>query len=519
MASEPNLVPLNDSKRDPLPGAEDTGPADGSQTATVTVVLKPKEGGAPAGALSADVRNHQYLTRSELDAQRGADPAAVGRVKQFAARSNLAAVEKPAQRLVDLTGTIADLSRAFGVELRTFRTPEATYRGRVGVVHVPADIADDVVAVLGLDDRPQVRPSVRAAASAGDFADYPPADIAKFYGFPTTLSGTGQCIGIAEFGGGFDQSDLDAYFSARGLPAIQVVAVGVAGGRNNPGVDSKADGEVMLDIEVAHSVAPDAKIVVYFAPSSTSGFTSAVKAAIHDSANNPSVLSISWGGPEVGWTRQLVNSLESALADAARVGLTVLAASGDDGSRNNVNDGHVHVNYPASSPQVLGCGGTRITVENDAITAEVVWNDGVDGGSSGGGVSAIFPVPAYQASARVPANADTGQAGRGVPDVSADASPASGYLIRLNGGHVTSVGGTSAATPLWAGLVALANQHLGKPVGFLNAALYQNSNSFNDITSGNNNITGTLAGYPAGVGWDACTGLGTPKGAALIGVL
>lgn len=175
MASEPNLVPLNDSKRDPVPGAEDTGPADGSQTATVTVVLKPKEGGAPAGALSADVRNHQYLTRSELDAQRGADPAAVRRVKQFAARSNLAAVEKPAQRLVDLTGTIADLSRAFGVELRTFRTPQATYRGRVGVVHVPADIADDVVAVLGLDDRPQVRPSVRAAASAGDFADYPPA--------------------------------------------------------------------------------------------------------------------------------------------------------------------------------------------------------------------------------------------------------------------------------------------------------------------------------------------------------
>jgi kumamolisin len=515
MASEPNLVPLNDSKRDPLPGAEDIGPADGSQTATVTVVLKPNEDSAPADVLSADVRSHQYLTRSELGAQRGADPAAVERVRQFAARNNLTAVEEPAQRLVELTGTVDDLSRAFDVELRTFRTPEGTFRGRTGVVSVPADIADDVVAVLGLDNRPQVRPSVRLAADVGEFVGYPPADIAKFYGFPTTVTGAGQCIGIAEFGGGFEQADLDAYFSAQGLPAIQVEAVGVAGGRNQPGVDSKADGEVMLDIEVAHSVAPGAKIVVYFAPGTTNGFTSAVKAAIHDSANNPSVLSISWGGPEVAWTTQMVNSLESALADAARVGLTVLAASGDDGSRNNVQDNNVHVNYPASSPQVLGCGGTRITVDNGAITDEVVWNDGIDGGSTGGGVSAIFPVPAYQTAANIPVNADTGQPGRGVPDVSADASPASGYMTELNGGQVTSIGGTSAATPLWAGLVALANQHIGKPVGFVNAALYQNSQHFNDITSGNNNITGTLAGYQANVGWDACTGLGTPQGAAL----
>jgi kumamolisin len=519
MAPEPNLVPLNDSKRDPLPGAEDIGPADGSQTATVTVVLKPKEGSAPADVLSADVRSHQYLTRSELGAQRGADPAAVERVRQFAARNSLAAVEKPEQRLVDLTGTVEDLSRAFDVQLRTFRTPEVTYRGRVGVVRVPADIADDVVAVLGLDDRPQVRPDVRVASSAGEFAGYPPAEIGKFYGFPATVTGAGQCIGIAEFGGGFEQADLDAYFSAQGLPAIQVEAVGVAGGSNQPGVDSKADGEVMLDIEVAHSLAPDAKIVVYFAPTRTNGFASAVKAAIHDSANNPSVLSISWGGPEDSWTPQMINTLESALADAAQVGLTVLASSGDDGSRNNVNDGHVHVNYPASSPQVLGCGGTRITVDNGAITDEVVWNDGVDGGSTGGGVSALFPVPSYQASANIPVNADTGQSGRGVPDVSADASLASGYMIELNGGQVRSIGGTSAATPLWAGLVALANQHVGKPVGFLNAALYQNSTHFNDITSGDNNITGTLSGYQARTGWDACTGLGTPQGATLIGAL
>jgi kumamolisin len=519
MASEPNLVPLHGSKRDPLPGAEDIGPADGSQTATVTVVLKPRTDSDLAGVLSADVRSHQYLTRGELEAQRGPDPAAVERVKQFATRNNLTAVQEPPQRLVQLTGTVEALSRAFGVELRTFRAPGVTYRGRTGVVQVPADIAGDVEAVLGLDDRPQVRPSVRVAASPGAFNDDPPTEISKFYGFPTNVTGTGQCIGIAEFGGGFDQADLNAYFSAQGLPAIQIEVVGVAGGKNQPGVNQDDDGEVMLDIEVAHSVAPDAKIVVYFAPNSTSGFASAVNAAIHDSANHPNVLSISWGGAEEGWTTQAVTALEAALADAAQVGLTVLGASGDDGSRDNDNDGQVHVNYPASSATVLGCGGTRITVKNGAITDEVVWNDGVSGGSSGGGVSVLFPVPSYQSTANVPVNASTGQSGRGVPDVSADASPATGYMVRLNGGQVIPIGGTSAVAPLLAGLVALANQHVGQPVGFVNAALYQLSGNFNDITSGNNDITGTLPGYQATVGWDACTGLGSPQGAAIVNAL
>jgi kumamolisin len=358
------------------------------------------------------------------------------------------------------------------------------------------------------------------STSPGSFDGYPPTEIAKFYDFPTTLSGAGQCIGIAEFGGGFEQADLDAYFRAQNIPTTQVVVVGVAGGTNQPGVDQDADGEVMLDIEVAHSVAPDATIVVYFAPNTSRGFAGAVTAAVHDTINHPNVLSISWGGPEgPGWTAQAVSALESALSDAAQVGLTVLAASGDDGSRDYDNDGKVHVNYPASSPAVLGCGGTRITVGDGGIRDEVVWNDGVAGGSTGGGVSTLFPVPKYQVAADVPLNASTGKAGRGVPDVSADASPASGYMIRLNGGKIIPIGGTSAVAPLMAGLVALANQHVGKPVGFVNAALYQLPADFNDIMSGNNDITGILKGYMAGKGWDPCTGLGTPKGTNLINAL
>ena len=399
-------------------------------------------------------------------------------------------------------------------------TPQATYRGRTGTLSVPAEIAPDVEAVLGLDNRPQVRPGLRLAANPGPFNGYPPAEVAKFYDFPTNVSGAGECIGIAEFGGGFHQADLDAYFRAQGIPTVQVQVVGVAGGHNQPGVDQNADSEVMLDIEVAHSVAPDAKIVVYFAPNTSRGFAGAVTAAVHDKVNNPSVLSISWGGPEgTAWTTQAIDALESALVDAAKVGLTVLAASGDDGARDYDSDGQVHVNYPASSPSVLGCGGTRIAVQGGAIEHEVVWNDGQGGGSTGGGVSVLFPVPAYQSKSNVPANASTGKPGRGVPDVAADASPASGYKVRLNGGQVVPIGGTSAVTPLMAGLVALANEHVGKPVGFVNAALYQLDGGFNDIMSGNNDITGKLLGYDASKGWDPCTGLGSPQGTNLINAL
>ena len=334
MISSPNLVPIDGSHRDPLPGAEDVGPASRSQIVTVTVLLKPQIKGPVRNAMSADVRDHQYLTREALEAEEMADPRATARVMRFATESGLTAIEDESGRRVEVSGTVDALNRAFGVQLRTFRTPQVTYRGRTGALNMPAEIAVDVEAVLGLDDRPQVRPGLRLAKSPSLFSGYPPAEIAKLYDFPTTVSGAGQCIGIAEFGGGFDQANLDAYFKAQGIATVEVKVVGVAGGHNQPGVDQNADSEVMLDIEVAHSVAPDAKIVVYFAPNTSRGFVGAVTAALHDKVNNPSVLSISWGGPEgTAWTTQAINALESVFVDAAKVGLTVLAASGDDRAR------------------------------------------------------------------------------------------------------------------------------------------------------------------------------------------
>jgi len=271
---------------------------------------------------------------------------------------------------------------------------------------------------------------------------------------------------------------------------------------------------VTLDIEVAGAVAPGARFVVYFAPNTDQGFIDAVSTAVHDSTNKPSVVSISWGGPEDSWTAQARAQMEQILTEGAAVGVTVTAASGDSGSSDGVNDGSQHVDFPASAPHALACGGTSLRIEGDRIVSEAVWNDLPSDGAGGGGISTEFAVPSYQAGLQLPANADTDQPGRGVPDVSGDADPQTGYSIFV-GGAGQSVGGTSAVAPLWAGLTALFNQALGSPVGFVQPRLYQGSASggFHDITQGNNGA------YSAAAGWDPCTGLGSPQGALLLAAL
>jgi kumamolisin len=270
----------------------------------------------------------------------------------------------------------------------------------------------------------------------------------------------------------------------------------------------------MLDIEVAGSVAPGARIVVYFAPNTDQGFHDAITTAAQDTVNKPSVISISWGGPEDSWTPQSASAMLEACTDAAAVGVTVTAAAGDDGATDGVTDGKLHVDLPACLPPVLACGGTRLNTSRGTITSEVVWNElAQKEGATGGGVSNIYPLPSYQASAKVPLQPETKFAGRGVPDVAGDADPETGYAVRVDGKN-TVIGGTSAVAPLWAGLITLINQHLGQAVGFVQPALYKiGSSAFRDITVGNND------GYQAGPNWDPCTGLGSPNGVALLNAL
>jgi kumamolisin len=337
----------------------------------------------------------------------------------------------------------------------------------------------------------------------------PVTELASLYNFPSGYTSRGQTIGLIEFGGGYADADLTAYFASLSIPKPQVTSISVDGGKNSPG--GEADSQVTLDIEIVGTVAAEAKIVVYFAPNTPSGFPNAIAAAVHDSTNNPSVISISWGGAESVWSVQSVNAINQALEAASDMGITVVAASGDAGSSEGLKDGKNHVDFPASSPWVLAVGGTRITVSGDAIASEVAWNDGAVGGATGGGVSDLFPLPAWQEQAKVPARKD-GSSGRGIPDVAIDASPISGYSILLHG-HSEVVGGTAAATPFWAGLIVLINQALGKPVGYINPTIYTKfgpARVFRDVTEGNN------GNYSAGPGWDPVTGWGSPDGSALL---
>ena len=266
----------------------------------------------------------------------------------------------------------------------------------------------------------------------------------------------------------------------------------------------------MLDIEVAGAIAPAAKIVVYFAPNTDQGFLDAITTAVHDSTNQPSVISISWGAAESQWTSQALTNFNDAFQAAAAMGVTVCVASGDNGSSDGVNDGNNHVDFPASSSFALACGGTTLQASNEQIVNETVWNDQPNGGATGGGVSDMFPLPTWQNGFDVPAPTVEG-GGRGVPDVSGDADPNTGYNILVDG-ETEVVGGTSAVAPLWAALVARINQQIGKPIGFVNPLIYAQAveaSGFHDITQGNNGA------FSAAAGWDPCTGLGSPDGVPL----
>ena len=356
-----------------------------------------------------------------------------------------------------------------------------------------------------------------AAAPNAPGRSFTVPEIAALYHFPAEQTGIGQTIGLIELGGGYRESDLATYFASVNVPAPSVVAVSVDQGGNHPtGSANGPDGQVMGDIEVAGAVAPGARIVVYFAPNTDAGFIDAIKSAARDAGHAPTVISISWGGAESIWSAQDRTAMNAALQAAALQGITILVAAGDSGAADGIAGGAPHVDFPASSPWVLAVGGTRLVAKDNEIQSEIAWNSGAHGGATGGGVSDVFDLPPWQADANVPARHDGGK-GRGLPDVAAVADPETGYAILVDG-KWSVVGGTSLATPLWAGLIALLNQGLGKNVGYLNPKLYQRigpAGVLNEITQGNNAV-GTLPGYSARKGWNPVAGWGTPDGRKLL---
>lgn len=547
-STEPRIRLPGSTRRAPR-GARLLGATPPQQRVQVSVRLRPRANGEALEQtllrLNGQLpRQRQYLSRTEFAQRFGADPADGERVEAFAHHYGLTVVRMElAQRIVRLEGTVAALRSAFGVSLRRARWRGGVFNIRTGDINVPSSLEGIIVGVHGLDNRPVATPHFRLRrtskrAKAATTGTFTAPQIAKLYQFPTTLTGAGQCIALIELndtdssgkvsGTGYQGSDLAAYFKKLKIAMPAVSAVGVDGGANLPG-KSDADGEVVLDIEVAGAIAPEARVAVYFAPNTTSGFIDAVKAAVHDDVRRPSVVSISWGGPEDPNGQietQFLEGLNEAIQAAAAMGVTVCVAAGDNGSADMGSDwdGKPHCDFPASSPYSLACGGTRLSATANRVSAESVWNDGTRGGATGGGISDYFARPAYQSGVTM-ASSPTGFKGRGMPDVAGDADPNTGYQIYLDGSWQV-IGGTSAVAPLMAALIALINQQLqqthAKTAGLINPLLYGAGGAAccRDITVGNNDIEGTLQGeYSAAAGWDPASGFGVPIGAKLLELL
>ncbi len=508
-------------------------------------------GAAPPG-------ERKVFSREEFHKLYGADEADAEDVSRWAGRQNLdVTATNLATRSVSLAGTAADFNAAFKTNLSYFVDLQGVaYRGYEGSLELPDDVAGRVVGVIGLDERRVARRSRPPAkfrpvpsplpvfqppfkpdpwetqyamdvmrdaliASIRKLGLHTPADVAHLYDFPRDSDGGGQTIALIELQmpgstSGYLMSDVMTYFNyLLQMPAPQMKAVGLLGCENRPEVNSAYDSEVAIDYQVAGGAAPGATYMLYFAPWTGLGMMSALVAAVNNEEIPATIISCSFGLSEAYWLLGPMDLylVETALTDAAYLGVTVFGAAGDYGAASEYRDGRAWVDYPASSPLVLGCGGTALFNRDDIVEKEVVWNTTLNfGQATGGGISAVFPLPSWQEGIGVPPSINPGQGtGRGVPDIAGDANPSTGFLLQFdNGTHAWA--GTSATAPLMAALFARINGSLGVNLGYITPYLYKiapGSGAFHDIVEGGNN------GYSAHEGWDACSGWGRPIGTKL----
>ncbi|HTT00519.1 MAG TPA: S53 family peptidase [Steroidobacteraceae bacterium] len=483
--------------------------------------------------------HRKYLKRADLARDYGSDPKAVSAIEAYAKEHHLVITRNErASARMGLAGTVADLSTAFGVTLYDYSHPQlGQFHARTGPVHVPEELITAITGVFGFNNHRIMHRRLHRSSKLADLSVparpwFIPTELAPLYQFPT-VDAKAQCIGLLEFGGGVEAADVTAYFKKIEQPAPSIKVVALDGVSTDAGSDPDSTGEVMLDIDVAGSLGGGSKLAVYFSTFDEKGLVDALSAVINDSTNDPSVVSISWGWVEnapfnagtVLWSPAAIEHCNESFLAAAQLGISVCVSTGDDGSEAQEKDGHAHVNFPATSPYVLAVGGTTLHAGKASAgsvqVTEVVWNDG-PGSGTGGGVSDITPVPAWQKN-KVPPSINPGHfAGRAIPDVAANADPETGYYM-MTGGKFQIFGGTSASAPLWAALIARLNVAIGNRVGNINALLYSSigpAGTLRDVTQGNNDTDGLLEGqFPAGPGWDACTGWGVPDGEKLLSAL
>jgi kumamolisin len=534
------------SQRVVMRGARATGPSNPHITLEVTLKVRRKE---KLPALNA--RPAKAMTRGELASRYGAaDQDIEAVVKTFAGFGLKPVATSAATRSVRLSGTVQQMEQAFQVKLFDYAfapgSDELPYRGRVGGVQVPAAVKDIVTGVFGLDNRrvarrrrrhPPVGGGSAHALAAPPTSWYLPAELAQHYNFPPG-DGSGQTVAVFEFAGGYFASDLNAFCQQAGVAMPTVQAVSVDG--TSTTAHDGTEGETMLDVEVIAGVCPKAKIVAYFAQFTEQGWVAALDALTQDQANDPGVVSISWGSPEDDaqtWTTQAIDHINDAFHEAAMLGITICIAGGDDGSSDGVTDGLAHPDFPSTSPFVLTVGGTTIP-QAGGTGPDIVWFEGTGvrdqnfkDGSTGGGVSEHFSRPAWQQDINIKSINPGGFVGRIYPDLAANADWfASPYLLIVNGQSQPN-GGTSAASPLVASLFTLINAQRGpgNRVGYVTPVLYQTIGTgataatvgalgCTDVVTGNNN-TAHVGGYSAGPGYDAVSGWGTPNGVNLAAAL
>ena len=561
MNNDQTPLPIPGSNRNAIPNAKLIQPSDPNKKIQVSIYARRNP--HPPANLMANVEKlstelpgkRHYLSDTEFNEIYGASKDDLKAIADWAKENKLSVLEQdPATKRTLVEGTIGDISAAFNVKLDEYEHPKfGHFRGRSGKVYVPEKLYGLVDGVFGLDTRPLGHPRLRrrkgrqidlkvtgltghATPPLPAPGSFYPTQVAELYNYPA-LDGTGQNVAILAFNGpsnnqqgGYSLAALQNYFKMLGLKSPAITDVVVQGPGNIPGPDTQASenngdatGEVMLDMCTVGAVAPGAHIFMYFTEFTSKGWVDVLNAAI-GGPNKISVISNSYGNPEQdansAWTKMSVSVVNQAFEAAVAKGITIFSAAGDDGSSDE-GQGIPEVDFPASSPYVLGVGGTRVVASSGSspkITSETVWNDLLQGnGAGGGGISVVFSKPSYQDGVNVPPSVNPPHPiGRGVPDVSALADPDTALaVIHVSGKKMDAVGGTSAAAPLWAGLIARINQGLGTPCGYLNVLLYTKfaTGVLRDITSGNNGA------YTAAVGWDACTGLGSPQGQKLLQAL
>ncbi len=452
------------------------------------------------------------VTRDEFELQFVVPPERYQLVEEFALFNNMCVIEtNKMRRSITLRAKVTDIERAFRVVLLNYQDNRGNiFYAREGQINVPVELVDITEGIMGLDNRPTSRTSTISLSNSSscrkNSKGYTPVEVAEAYCFPKGADGLGECIGIIELGGGYKKEDMDTYFSALSLKVPDISWISVNRAFNAPTRPESYDKEVAMNIQVAGAIAPGAKIIVYFAPNTEKGFFDAIATAIHDNVNRPSVISISWGAPEMSFTPRSLASYNEAFKIAALLGVTICAAAGNLGVRNGMTDGRYHVDFPASSPYVLSCGGTTLLINNGIIVSETAWEESEEWGS-GGGISEYFLRPGYQDQTNIPLSKNISAfCGRGLPDVAANANPQTGYKVFVHGSYMI-VGGTSSVAPLYAGLITLCNQMQGTKYGFLNPALYAGKYKYRNIHRGTS-IPGFRPIYKPAIHWNTCTGFG-----------